>query len=324
MTNIQTIPKKVLPFFDEFILQLQAQQYSPKTIYNYSRDLSVFEIFLLHISKTSFAEVTKITLLEYKAYLSSEERRTTSGAKSAKNSLLSPISINRHISALRSYLKFLIDYDKPCPVPPDALKLVKTTKKHPHVAELHELVQIIESPTLLETDVRIKKRNRAMLEVLFSTGMRISELLNLNRDQIDNSGRLFITGKGRKERFVYLTPRAFTHLKQYTQIRTDKSPALFIPYSGRNNKDVRKRISPNYLQYKIKRYRVQLGINIPISAHSLRHGFATYIAEQGGNPAAIQVLLGHESLDTTTRYVHASDRYAEQVHTDFHPLKNKS
>jgi integrase/recombinase XerD len=75
------------------------------------------------------------------------------------------------------------------------------------------------------------------------------------------------------------------------------------------------------LQEKIKRYREYLGINVPTSAHSLRHGFATYLAEQGANPAAIQILLGHESLNTTTRYVHASDRYAEKVHRQYHPLK---
>jgi len=96
---------------------------------------------------------------------------------------------------------------------------------------------------------------------------------------------------------------------------------MFIPYRGRNNQDKDKKLSANYLQYKIKRYRELLSINIPISAHSLRHGFATYLAENGANPAAIQILLGHESLDTTTRYVHASDRYAEKIHTQFHPLK---
>ena len=83
-----------------------------------------------------------------------------------------------------------------------------------------------------------------------------------------------------------------------------------------------KKISTNYIQYKIKEYREMLGINIPTSAHSLRHGFATYLAESGANPAAIQILLGHESLDTTTRYVHASHRYAKKIHEKYHPLKN--
>lgn len=128
-------------------------------------------------------------------------------------------------------------------------------------------------------------------------------------------------GKGKKERFVYLTERAYEHLRNYLATRNDSLPYLFIPYSGKNNPKKDKKISPNYLQEKIKRYREYLGINVPTSAHSLRHGFATYLAEQGANPAAIQILLGHESLNTTTRYVHASDRYAEKVHRQYHPLK---
>lgn len=166
-----------------------------------------------------------------------------------------------------------------------------------------------------------------MLEVLFATGMRISELINLNRQQIDDSGRIFIRGKGKKERFVYLTPRAFKHINEYLRFRGDNLTALFIPYRGRNaNAAAGKnyRISTNYLQERIKFYRQKLKINIPVSAHSLRHGFATYLAEGGANPAAIQILLGHESLDTTTRYVNISDKYAESAHRKFHPLKNDS
>lgn len=96
---------------------------------------------------------------------------------------------------------------------------------------------------------------------------------------------------------------------------------MFVPTRGTNASSQRARISPNYLQMKIKQYRERLRINVPTSAHSLSHGFATYLAEAGANPAAIQILLGHESLETTTRYVHASDRYAAEVHRRFHPLK---
>jgi site-specific recombinase XerD len=188
------------------------------------------------------------------------------------------------------------------------------------VAEFDDLVRLIESPTSLESDLKVALRNRAMLEVLFATGMRISELCNLNRSQVDASGRIFITGKGRKQRFVYLTPRAKLHLDNYLAARDDAAAALFVPYAGRNVVKPKRRISTNYLQDRIKKYREKLKINVPTSAHSLRHGFATYLAEAGANPAAIQILLGHESLDTTTRYVHASDKYAEETHKKFHPL----
>ena len=162
-----------------------------------------------------------------------------------------------------------------------------------------------------------------MKEMVFSTGMRISELVNIKKVQIDKTGRVFIRGKGKKERFVYLTPRAFKWIQKYIQEARgdDPSPYLFIPSKGKSINKKDKKISPNYLQERIKHYRELLGFNIPTSCHSIRHAFATYLAENGANPAAIQILLGHESLDTTTRYVHASDRYAEKSHHDFHPLK---
>lgn len=307
-----------LPLIDDFLLSLKANNYSEETIYNYERDLNVFYYFLDEIN-VPFSKISKREILNYKAYLISRDRKTPNDAKTGKN--LSSYSINRMLSAVRSYLKYLIDRDYKTPIAPDAIKMSKTTKKRPQVAEFEQLVQLIESPSLFEKNKLIALRNRAMLEILFATGLRISELTSLKIDQIDKEGKIFILGKGKKERFAYLTPRAITHLNAYLKLRTQLSPFLFIPYRGQNASDAKSKISNNYLQEKIKRYRERLGINVPTSAHSLRHGFATYLAESGANPAAIQVLLGHESLDTTTRYVHASDRYAQGVHKKFHPLK---
>lgn len=308
----------MLPYLDDFLLYLKTNNYSEKTIYNYERDLKVFEKFL-EDSPFSFKELTKKEISQYKAYLTSRDRKTAKNNKTEER--LASYSINRMLSSLRSYLSFLLEMDYKAPVAPEAVKLIKTERKHPQVAEFEELVRLIEAPSALEPVKKVALRNRAMLEILFSTGMRISELCALNRNQIDGSGRIFIMGKGKKERFVYLTPRAQQHLERYLRTRKDNCPALFIPYSGLNVSKKNKRISINYLQSKIKYYREKLKINVPTSAHSLRHGFATYLAEQGANPAAIQVLLGHESLSTTTRYVHASDRYAEKTHRKFHPLK---
>lgn len=307
----------MLTELDDFLLHLQASNYSPRTVYNYERDLRVFDRFLTE-SKLDFARLSKRDITYYKAYLSSRDRETAAGVDAAA-SLLDARSINRMLSALRSYLKYLIDRDLPCPLAPDAVDMSKTTRKHPQVAELDALTALVESPTQFESEPKIALRNRAMLEVLLSTGMRISELCNLRRVQIDGSGRIFITGKGRKQRFVYLTDRARTHLDAYLATRTDDAPALFVPYAGRNVNDPRRRISTNYVQERIKHYREKLRINVPTSAHSLRHGFATYLAEAGANPAALQILLGHESLETTTRYVHTSDRYAEETHRQYHP-----
>jgi site-specific recombinase XerD len=308
----------MLPHLDDFLLNLQANKYSTETIYNYERDLRVFDNFLEE-SHIQFDRVDKRAITYYKAYLVSRDRRTAKLARQG-DKVLDSRSINRMLSALRAYLRYLIDVDFPCPLPPEAVKLTKAGKKHPQVAELEDLTRLIEAPNSLESNSKTALRNRAMLEVLFATGMRISELCALNRSQIDDSGRIFITGKGRKQRFVYLTPRAKHHLDAYLATRQDDCPALFIPYAGRNVAKSKKRISTNYLQDRIKRYREKLKINVPTSAHSLRHGFATYLAERGANPAALQILLGHESLDTTTRYVHASDRYAQDTHRQYHPL----
>ena len=302
-----------------------------------------------------------------------------------KNEGLDPRSINRMLSALRSFLKFRISWDLDIPIPPDAIDMMKTEKKKKKVADLDELVKLIESPMLFEKDERVALRNRCMLEMLISTGMRISELISMNLDQINEDGKLYIVGKGKKERSVFMTPRGLDWLNKYLVVRLkyafldrdekeqpveieelfmknsdengretsgnsnlnleifDKgnrkyikliqnyrksgllskfdSPALFIPFSGVRAKKPNSRISTNYFQERIVVYRKKLGIQIPTSAHSLRHGFATYLAEQGASPVALQVLLGHESLNTTTRYVHASEKFAEETVKKNHPLK---
>lgn len=437
-----------LPDQENFLLDLQNNNYSRRTVFNYGRDLSIFARFL-RSNGVSFEKTDKKLVTLYKGYLQHGDHlqihecdkeildhaieelnrkfdKTVGGVSKnigemAKNSVtrqkgskthetsqdghadileqvrngnlstetayrllgmrgptrsrslelgLGSRSINRMLSAVRSYLSWCVDNDIAVPIPPEAIKLIKTERKQSQVAELKELVSLIEFPSTFEKDPRVAARNRAMLELLFSTGMRISELLNLNLEQINDEGKIFIMGKGKKERFVYLTERAKHYLDEYLRVRelpleeakkrfprtvgdmdgalnkakktantasqkvnfgvgaptlsvkpvAGPREAVFIPYRGGRDGSRRARISANYLQEKIVQYRRRLGIVVPTSAHSLRHGFATYLAENGANPAAIQVLLGHESLQTTTRYVHASDRFAEETHRKTHPL----
>lgn len=309
-----------LPSIDDFLLHIQANNYSHETLYNYERDLDTFANFLQsEMRNLPFEKITKKTIEHYKAYLNSPTRKTSGGQESEVK--LKSGSINRHLTSLRRYLSYLLDMDEFVPVPPQAIKLLRMGKQHGQVAELHELIRLIECPTTIEKDEFVAKRNRAMLETLFASGMRISELISLKINQLDHSGKIFVEGKGRKRRFIYLTARAEGYIRDYLKIRDDENPYIFVAERGLNAANKKKHISPNYVQMKIKWYREYLGMSIKTSAHSLRHGFATYLAEQGANPAAIQVLLGHESLETTTRYVHASDRYAETTHRDFHPLK---
>jgi site-specific recombinase XerD len=295
------------------------------------------------------------------------------------------------LSALRSYLKFRIEWDLDIPIPPDSVKMVKADKKTKKVASLEDLTRLIEAPMEFEKDEKVALRNRCMLEMLFATGMRISELINLNINQLNTQGRLYITGKGKKERAVFMTQRSLGWLNKYLRLRLEHafsdrkkeeqpgivdelftdlgiekdkqretsedishseglnlevfdsenrkyirlieeyrknkfldkfdSPALFIPFVGSRSRKPNARISTNYFQEKIADYRRRLGIQIPTSAHSLRHGFATYMAEDGASAVALQILLGHESLETTTKYVHASEKFAEETVKKNHPLK---
>ncbi len=321
MKIIKQEKKYELPFIDDFLLFIRANNYSEKTLSAYEMDLETFAVFLKsELNDIPFSNITKRTIEQFKAYLNSMDRKTAKGHPSEQK--LQSGSINRVLVSLRRYLAYLIDMDHPTSVVPGSIKLLRMEKKHPQIAEFKELVTLIESPMKFEKDELVALRNRAALETLFASGMRISELISLKKVQLDKSGKIFITGKGRKQRFIYLTERAKKHIDNYLIKRDDDSPYLFIANRGLNTGNLKKHISPNYLQMKIKQYRELLGINVPTSAHSLRHGFATYLAEQGANPAAIQILLGHESLDTTTRYVHASDKYAEESHKKFHPLKN--
>lgn len=351
----------MLPHLQEFLNYLISNNYADKTLFNYSRDLIAFASFL-NLRSIDFNKINRHTVDEYKSVLRSPEHhklfldkgfrdnravvtQDSSENKSipvrrltTSNSVpgLASKSINRMLSSLRKYLRYLILNDYDCPLPPDRVEFVKREKKESQLADYQDLIRLIECPDEFEKDSLIQKRNRAFLELLFSTGMRISEACNLNLDQIGRwdelngnfilNERIYILGKGRKQRFVYLTPRCQHYLSRYLQQRkADKLPALFLPAKGKRMhlEDPQLiRVSNNYFQMKIINYRKRLGINVKTSAHSLRHGFATFMAENGANIAGLQTLLGHESLATTTKYLHTSERLAEETHRDFHPLSN--
>ncbi|KUK77027.1 MAG: Uncharacterized protein XD93_0584 [candidate division WS6 bacterium 34_10] len=405
-TLLKNVPK--LPDQDGFLLYLQNNAYSKQTIYNYARDLCILAVYLYtnkipfenmskedinnykgylregrHLDALDQVREEFLTkegeeLEKYKEDFLEDVYRKVYGSlgildkpqnsRARSENGLDGKSINRMLSALRSYLRYRINMELDIPFPPDAVNMIRTKKKAKKVASMEDLVSLIESPMEFEKDENVALRNRAMLEILFATGMRISELINLNLDQLNSDGKLYILGKGNKERAVFLTPRGLTWLNKYLKIRLEHaftnrskeeqpteldkltsdlegndgenryiklvesyrrsgfldrfdSKAVFIPFSGPNVNKEDCRLSTNYFQERIAEYRKRLGIQIPTSAHSLRHGFATYMAEKGANASALQVLLGHESLDTTTRYVHGSEKFAQETVEKYHPLK---
>ncbi|MBW7953204.1 tyrosine-type recombinase/integrase, partial [Candidatus Dojkabacteria bacterium] len=205
----------VLPMQTEFFLDLVNTNYSQETVDNYKRDLEILAAFILS-NKLAFVSLKKLDISRYveflrtgryltvlkkykptnvygKAHGTSEKKKSSSSASrrlSMYSGRLSSRSVNRMLSAIRSYLRFLIDIDHQVPLPPDSIKLIKSEKKETQVAEFEELVHLVEAPETYEKKRKIRFRNRAMLEMLFSTGMRISELINLDRHDLkltDNS-----------------------------------------------------------------------------------------------------------------------------------------
>lgn len=346
-TRINTNIFQKLPFIDDFLLFLMSRNYSQATIKNYERDLQYFDTFL-ESHQIEFSSITKKTLTQYISDLRDSERETLRTHKHGQS--MNPKSINRMLTSLRSYISYLIDMDEEVPILPQHIKLMKLDKQVLHIPNIEIMIEFIESPEYHEKDSFIGLRNRTILEMIFASGMRISEATSLTMEQIEESGKLYVKGKGSKERFVYLTPRSLSLLQQYLQARSEKIYTSLPPsfqkqtyvdqfqylFITKKTFDtlaqqivdqtlpsslLSSHISANYLQSKIKSYRLLSGISHPISAHTLRHGFATYLAESGASPVALKVLLGHESLETTTRYVHVSDRFAEDTHESYHPLK---
>ncbi len=180
----------MLPHIDDFLLNLQANNYSSETVYNYERDLNVFNNFLEE-SSIAFDKVDKRAITYYKAYLVSGDRKTASGSNQG-NKQLDSRSINRMLSALRGYLRYLIDMDYPCPLPPEAVKLTKAGRKHPQVAELDDLVRLIEAPSSLESNAKVALRNRAILSPMLAemrlTAKRESPLITFRRG-LKDTGR---------------------------------------------------------------------------------------------------------------------------------------
>jgi integrase/recombinase XerD len=347
-TSPNNTADSVLPQYDDFLLSLTINNYTESTVKNYERDLEALAQFLV-TRGLSFHDLSKQTIDQYKAELIAGQRATLKEQK--PSSALDAKSINRMLTTLRSFLAFLIDRDEDVPLIPQQIKLLKKEKRITHVPDLPEILTFVESPEHLESNEFIGLRNRTIMEIMLASGMRISEVLSLQNDNVEDSGKMYVTGKGHKQRFVYLTPRARGLLYRYRGERREViRSALPSPYQSDEYVDkftylfVTKKtfdgladaikehnqlpdyvfashISANHLQAKFKEYRLQLGFSTPISPHTLRHAFATYLAESGASPAAIQILLGHESLETTTTYVNASERFAEETHTDYHPVK---
>lgn len=282
---------------------------SPKTIANYQLYL---ERFIDFAGDITVDKITSEVIRRYRLWLNRYKNETT-------NEELSLITQSYHLIALRGFLTYLSRRDITS-LAADKIILPKTARKQVTFLQYDEVVRMINQ---IPTDTEAGLRDRAIVELLFSSGLRVSELVNLNRDHINLSRREFmVRGKGQKDRPVFISKSAAEHVSSYLDARTDSLPALFLSYSRRNatpnlSGDYR-RLSARSIQRMISRYARLAGITKHVSPHTMRHSFATDLLMNGADLRSVQSLLGHSNISTTQVYTHVTDQHLKDIHERFH------
>lgn len=282
---------------------------SPRTIENYKLYL---ERFIDFAGDIDVAKITSETIRKYRLWLNRYKNSNT-----GEELLL--ITQNYHLIALRGLLTYLSQRDISS-LAADKITLPKTVRKQVTFLHYDEVVRLIEQIPL---DNEPGLRDRAIIELLFSSGLRVSELVNLNRDHINLARREFmVRGKGQKDRPVFVSMSAAEHVKNYLDARNDSLPALFISYSRRLAKpsvsgDYR-RLSARSIQRMVSHYARLAGITKHVSPHTMRHSFATDLLMNGADLRAVQSMLGHSNIATTQIYTHVTDQHLKDVHERFH------
>lgn len=223
--------------------------------------------------------------------------------------------------ALRAFLKYLVVEKEFDVMSPEQIILGKPEDRVPKVLSEDQMRRLFDVQDL---NKRSGIRDRAILEMLFSTGLRVSEMVKLNRDEVNlNSGEFTVIGKGRKARTVYLSPVAKDWIKRYLSLRRDSFKPLFLRYSGKNMEEndfdgESLRLTPRSVQRLVKKYVINAGISVDATPHTFRHTYATGLLREGADLRSVQELLGHSSVSTTQIYTHITNRQLKQVHKQFH------
>ena len=293
--------------FQKYIKHLQVERgISTYTVRNYSTDIQGFLDFLGSNGVTSLSKVDRAMMRRYLGWL--QEQGIARG------------SISRKLSALRSFYRYLMRENLVNSEPMSSLSAPKLEQRLPTFLSIEDAVRLVEAP---DTSTPNGMRDRAILELLYAAGLRLSEIVDLNIGDIDlNSRQIRAWGKGSKERIVLMGRPAAEALRRYLKSgRTrlqgkKKTPALFLNRFG-------ERIARRRIEYIIKKYAVKSGLDMRVYPHILRHTFATHMLDGGADLRSVQELLGHARLATTQVYTHVSQNQIRRTYLAAHPRSSK-
>ncbi|HAL49864.1 MAG: Recombinase [Candidatus Uhrbacteria bacterium GW2011_GWD2_41_121] len=298
-------------YIQQFLEYLEVERgRSARTIRNYDFYLTRFANWA---KQPVPAKIDQDMVSKYRLYLNRnvEGREETNLKKSTQN---------YHLIALRSFLKFLAKKDIKTMLA-DKIELAKVGTRKIEFLEEDELRRMLNATK--DAKGLIGKRDRAVLEMLFSTGLRVSELSELRIKEINlKRGEFTVRGKGSKHRIVFLSDNARDAVAEYLDKRMDTSPYLFVSHDrAKKQRDILP-LSPRSIQRLVERYATAAGITKKITPHTLRHTFATDLLRNGADIRSVQAMLGHESITTTQIYTHVTDKELKKIHSKFHGKKS--
>jgi site-specific recombinase XerD len=293
----------------EFLTHLEIEKgRSILTLRNYEHYLRTY---FTTASVSEVSDITDSNIRQFRIWLNRQPGAKTKGQKPAD---MKKRTQNYYLIALRSFLKYCVKRGW-SQFPVDSIELARVGDRHIDLITMEELNRILEQP---DTTTRKGLRDRAVLELLFSTGLRISELVSLNSDMDISQPELTIRGKGDKVRLVFLSAECRDWVKRYLAKRADAHHALFIDERAGSTTDREARLTPRSIERSIRHYAIAAGVSKKVTPHVIRHSFATNLLQNGADLRSVQTLLGHAHIGTTQIYTHITDKHLREAYERFH------
>jgi site-specific recombinase XerD len=303
---------------NEYLEYLEVEKgSSPLTVRNYKHYLNRLVSWLRNEGiRLNLVDINPEVIRQYRVYLS--RIPVLKATKGVKSDVLSRKTQGYHMIALRSFLRWLTKNDYKV-MSPDKIDLPKVDDRQVKFLSGEQIDRLLNAPTLSKIN---GKRDKAILEVFYSTGLRVSELVKLDRDKIDLERREFgIIGKGGKARVVFLSTRAVEWIKKYIVARRDHYKPLFIRHKGKidpSTPDEKMRLNVRSVQRMIKKYARKIKLPVDVTPHVIRHSFATDLLMAGADIRSVQEMLGHKNIQTTQIYTHVTHKHLKDIHSAFH------